>query len=56
MDAKQYDGGKGHARPVNLPFLIKEKETEREQPREMSVDQHTAVRSLANERQPVSAH
>lgn len=49
-------GGKEHARPVNLPWFIKKKETEREQPREMSVDQHVAARSLANERQPVSAH
>lgn len=44
-----------HACTVNLPWLGEMKETEREQPGEMSVDQHAAARSLANKRQPLSA-
>lgn len=41
---------------LTSPGFKKKKAAEREQPRETSVDQHTAARSLANKRQPVSAH
>lgn len=56
VNVQQCDGAKEHACSVNLPWFKKKKETEREQPTEMSLNQHTAARSLANERQPVSAH
>lgn len=46
MDAQQKD--------MDVPFHVRQRATEREQPREMLVDQHAAVRSLVNKRQPAS--
>lgn len=54
MDAQQYDG-KENAHPFNCPQVHKEEKDRKGTTREMSVDQHTAARSLGTEHQPVSA-